>query len=302
MFHHFHDGGKHPPAQGTISSAQFERIIDRFVSDGGIPPAAVWAQKAQSGILEQGEACLTFDDALKSQFDVALPVLRRKGLTAFWFVQSGVLTGEARHLEAFRRFRNEYFPSIEDFYQSFHARALAVVSRATARRVNVAVPDDYLQEFRFYTADDRRFRFIRDRVLLPQEYVEIMSDLMRTMNTSVEDCSRGLLLDRDCLQTLESEGHIIGLHSHTHPMCLADLPKETQRAEYQNNYEILRKILVAPPITMSHPCNSYSADTLEILRGLGIRLGFRSNMATAGYSNLEIPRHDSADLLNGAVR
>lgn len=277
---------------------QFEQIIDRFAADGGIPPAAEWARKVESGALGRGEACLTFDDALRSQFDVALPILRRRGLTAFWFVQSGVLTGEAALLEAFRRFRNEYFPSMQEFYDSFYARALASATGATARRINAAIPGDYLREFRFYTAEDRRFRYIRDGILQPQEYVDIMKDLMRSMGTSVEECSHALLLDSACLKTLESEGHVIGLHSHSHPTCLADLPRDAQRFEYETNYEVLREILVEPPFAMSHPCNSYSADTLEILRNLGIRIGFRSNMAMAPYSSLEIPRHDSADLLS----
>lgn len=295
MFHYFHDGEKHPPAQGTISSAQFERIIDQVGSDAGMLSAEEWARKAESGRLGEHDVCVTFDDALRSQFDVALPVLRRRGLTAFWFIQSGALTGDAGQLEAFRRFRNEHFDSVEGFYQAFHAKALERKGDA----VNAAVPGDYLQAFAFYTDADRRFRFVRDRVLRPEEYAEIMQDLMRSKNTSVKELSSGMLMDEDCLHALESEGNIIGLHSHSHPTCLADLPADEQRAEYQTNYEVLSGILAKPPFTMAHPCNSYSGETLEILRSLGIRIGFRANTALRDYSCLEFPRMDSADLVAG---
>ena len=48
---------------------------------------------------------------------------------------------------------------------------------------------------------------------------------------------------------------------------------------------------------MSHPCNSYNNDTLEILTNFNIEIGFRANMKTAFNSNLEIPRIDHAEIL-----
>ena len=49
---------------------------------------------------------------------------------------------------------------------------------------------------------------------------------------------------------------------------------------------------------MSHPCNSYSHDTLMILRELGISLGFAANMQVRGQSELEYPREDHANLVS----
>lgn len=48
---------------------------------------------------------------------------------------------------------------------------------------------------------------------------------------------------------------------------------------------------------MSHPCNSYNNDTLMILKDLGIKIGFRANLAKDVYSNFEIPRVDHSDIL-----
>ena len=298
MFHYFHGGDKHPPAQGTISSVQFEQVIDRFLSDGRLLAAEEWARGAERGTLRGGEVCVSFDDALRSQFDIALPVLRRMKMTAFWFVQSGVLTGEEGSLEAFRHFRNAYFSSISEFYRCFYERAEVICAADTVRRLHAAPPDGYLREFAFYTSDDRRFRYVRDDVLRPEEYLGVMEDLIRSKQTSVRELSKGLSLDADCLRTLEKEGHVVGLHSHSHPTNLAAFSRDKQREEYAKNLEILSAILDKPPSTMAHPCNSYSADTLEILRSLGIRIGFRSNMAKQGGSALEYPRKDSADLLN----
>ena len=48
---------------------------------------------------------------------------------------------------------------------------------------------------------------------------------------------------------------------------------------------------------MSHPCNSYNDNTLNILEQLGIKLGFRANLSEGFSSNLEIPRIDHSEIL-----
>ena len=292
MFHYFHDGERHPVAQGTVSAPEFEESLDRFASGGKLLGAGEWAFKADRNELREGEACLTFDDGLRCQADVALPALKERGLTAFWFPQSNILTGDVGLLEVFRRFRSECFGSLSEFYEAFFSLALG-----PSVGVDAGMPDDYLEEFAFYSFEDRVFRYVRDRVLGSEKYADVMRDLMRTRDTSVETLSDRLFLTQECIRELERGGHVIGLHSHSHPSLLGELSEDRQRLEYETNYEVLSGILVAPPVSVAHPQNSYSAFTLTILRGLGIRLGFRSNMTLPRHSNLEFPRKDISDLI-----
>ena len=88
-------------------------------------------------------------------------------------------------------------------------------------------------------------------------------------------------MDDDCLRNLDAGGHVIGLHSYSHPTVMATLPVATQRLEYQQNLEHIQRVLGQAPLTVSHPCDSYSADTLGILGEMGVRLGFRANMSHA---------------------
>src|SRR5205085_398427 len=99
------------------------------------------------------------------------------------------------------------------------------------------------------------------------------------------------------VRSLHQSGHVIGLHSHTHPTRLNRLSDEEQRYEYRANHRYLTALLGEEPASVSHPCNSYDERTIQILRSLGIKLGFRANM-TAGFdSELELPREDHANLL-----
>jgi peptidoglycan/xylan/chitin deacetylase (PgdA/CDA1 family) len=69
------------------------------------------------------------------------------------------------------------------------------------------------------------------------------------------------------------------------------LSKQTQQTEYQTNYDFLKRVLGVTPRTMSHPNGNYSADTLDILREMGISIGFCATMSPPiAPSFLEIPR------------
>src|SRR4051812_1212306 len=103
MFHHFH-GGAHARGQGAISAQQLDELLD-FVGAGRILPALEWQERSTRGTLAPDDLCITFDDALRCQVDIALPVLESRGLTAFWFVYSSVFEGVRERLEIYRHVR-----------------------------------------------------------------------------------------------------------------------------------------------------------------------------------------------------
>lgn len=286
MFHHFY-GDTHPQSQGSISAEQLAQIIEHYKKV--LVPAAEWAERARSGRLKD-EVCLTFDDNLRCQFDIAYPILNDYHLTAFWFVSTAIFAAQPDLLEVYHRFRNKYFSNVEDFYRAFFAVADHQGELATFK------PATYLPQYSFYTDDDRRFRYLRDEVLSVQEYNQAMSVLLTQYQVTVAELAVKLWMDEDQLRALKAAGHIVGLHSHTHPTNLKKLSVDEQRAEYEQNKTTLTKILGAEPTAVSHPCGSYDDDTLKILADLGISLGFRDTM-TAGPSQLELPRQDHANII-----
>ena len=74
MFHHFHDDGIHTKGQGSISQDVFYKLI-KFIGRSNILDADVFFKKFKEKKLKQREVCLTFDDGIKCQIDIALPVL-----------------------------------------------------------------------------------------------------------------------------------------------------------------------------------------------------------------------------------
>jgi len=289
MFHHFYTNtGKQP--QGAISPEQFRYILDNY--PGNIIPAREWYEKAVSGVLDANDVCLTFDDALLCQYEIAHPILQEYGLTAFWFVYSSVLIGEIEMLEVYRKFRTEHFDSIDDFYKAFFN-----IADILKEQMKDYTHDDWKQ-YPFYTENDTKFRHIRDNVLGVQRHNGVMHDLMDEFNIDIYAFTSNLWMIPNNIVELHSKENIIGMHSHTHPTSIGGMGKYEQMKEYQKNHEVIRNILGKRPVTMSHPCNSYNTHTLSLLQNLGIQVGFRADMVQVdNVSRLEFPRQDHANII-----
>ena len=111
-----------------------------------------------------------------------------------------------------------------------------------------------------------------------------------------------LEVERVILKILSKNGHEIGLHSYDHPTVLSKLSYKEQYEQYEKNYMHIKQVCNKDVLSMAHPSNSYSDDTLKILRRLNIVCGFRSNRTPPegkkiNPSSLEIGREDHTNIL-----
>jgi peptidoglycan/xylan/chitin deacetylase (PgdA/CDA1 family) len=136
-------------------------------------------------------------------------------------------------------------------------------------------------------------------VLREEKYHKVMDRIISAFETSPKELGRTLWLDNERVKKLDQMGHCIGLHSFSHPTRMEDFSSDLQLEEYQKNFRHLSDLLGEVPQVMSHPCNSYSNETLRILRDLGIVLGFRSQMnPPTPDSMLEWPREDHTNVMS----
>ena len=101
MFHHFH-GTHHPKTQGSINTEQFESIISWLSKGFNILDPQEYKNKIFNNTILKKDICLSFDDALLSQFDIAFPILQKKKIKAFFFIYSTPFLGKTNHMEIFR--------------------------------------------------------------------------------------------------------------------------------------------------------------------------------------------------------
>lgn len=287
MLHHFHRPGQTPVAD-SLAAEQLHQLLDRL--DARLHDAGEFAHRHAAGTLPDDAMCLTFDDTLASQYEIAAPVLAERGLRAFFFCQTAPLAGDVPSQTLHRRFRQECFSAPREFYQAFFD-ACPMDVREQLADTSVA---EYLQDHTFCTDDDRRFRIARDRLLGPEGYEQLMDRLISLAGQSRESLSRDVWMSREHVAELHAAGHVIGLHSHTHPSRIGTMSEAQQRQEYARNVEVLRHITGDAPTAVSHPCNGYTPVTLKVLSEMGVTLGFRNNTLVKRGGPLEMPRetHD----------
>ena len=181
MFHHFHGSG-HLKSEGSFSADEFGRSLDHASKVANLLSADVFLEKALSQKLDETDICCSFDDGLQCQFDVAASVLAKKKLKAFFFVNTGPHAGHPYILEIFRIFRNQFFENKEVFFAEFDS-SLEVTMPETFLSAKKTFPEDYLTVYPFYTRGDRWFRYLRDEILTPTEYLETMKLIIQNQRT-----------------------------------------------------------------------------------------------------------------------
>ena len=292
-FHYFQNE-IHVPCQGSLTAQQLAWILRRLRESFTLVSPQQFLEDVRRRKEDPAELCLCFDCGLKSQYDIALPVLEEFGLKAFWFLYTSVLDGGIVTVEQVHHFRFSCFASVDRFYSVFFQAAADRLSDRFDSALSAFRRSGYLNWAPFYTEEDRLFKYLRDRVMTEEEFHAVLQRMMREAGYEVEAYRDLLWLSRDEVRHLSDTGHVIGMHTHTHPNEIGKLPYEAQLREYGTCQKILREITGQPVVSMSHPCNSYSGDTLRVLRELGVEAGFRADQDPRYRSALELPRIDHA--------
>lgn len=293
MFHHFHKNKK--TYQGSISANDLEKII-LFIGKKNILNADEWLNEYLVKGNKLRKVCFSFDDCLISQFKIALPILKKYKITAFWYPYTSIFFGKKADLEIYRFFRLNYFDSVNNFYKFFNSylkkNEINKVSKISDKKIM-----KMQKLYPFYSKQDLIFRMTRDEILGEKKYKIIMDKMLKKSKIYKKKLIDELFISKDQLKIINKE-HIIGLHSHSHPTEISKMSQAKQLQEYKKNIFYLNKLININQLTMSHPCSAYNIKTLNILKKLKILIGFKANIKKdkKKYSHLEIPRIDHAIL------
>ncbi len=299
MFHHFYDE-RHPKGQGAISAEDFEKLLNWTKKNFKIINADDFSNKLLQDRLKAQEVCITFDDALLCQYDIAAPILDSFGIKAFFNVYSAALQGTPDQLETYRFFRTTEFSSVDEFYDYFFDYIKELDEQLYSRGKNqFEIDTNFLSQFKIYSKKDKLFRFFRDNILESNYYSAIMSELMKRKNFDTLVVPAKVFMNQHHLKNLVKSGHVVGLHSHTHPTNMDRLSKRDQEVEYLKNLNYVSNELGVSTTSMAHPCGKYSKESIEVLKELGIRIGFAASLSGARFDrNFEIPREDHMNLMD----
>jgi peptidoglycan/xylan/chitin deacetylase (PgdA/CDA1 family) len=296
MFHHFHKNNKDKYVKNSITSKEFEKIL-KHIGIQNIVSAETWAYKAINNDLNKNEVCITFDDALKSQYEIALPILRKYKIKCFWFIFSSIFFGKKDPNEIHKFFYTKYFKNFKLFFENFK-REIKILKRGDLilKILEQKKTKNYMLELKIYSKEERIYKFLRDKILTKEEITKIFDKLFKKFQFDEQKIIKQLWISKKDLKKIINDNHVIGLHSYSHPSNIASKSYKNQLREYTKNFFDLKKIYKKEIISASYPFGSYNSNSIKILKKLNIKLCF-SSLSNIKFKHMAIPRIDHAKIL-----
>ena len=285
MFHHFHAEGSKPSFKGSISQKDLEKIINKIRIENIIGPREFIENIEKNKI--ENKCCITFDDGLKSQYNVALPVLKKYNIKAFWFIYTSIFDASTPDNEVFKFIFNKLYPNFSLFLNDFKN-----ILKKKFPKKKFKFDGNYDNHIKFFSTNEREYRYLRDKILNKNEFNTIMTEILSKNKVNLSSLKKKIFLSKTEIKSLNHSGHYIGLHSHSHPTNMTKLKFKEQKKDYEKCLKKLSVLTKYKSKCMSHPNNFYNKNTLTALRELGVEVGFHSQDFNKKRSNLEIPRVD----------
>ena len=221
------------------------------------------------------EACLvTFDDGLRSQFELALPLLERLGVPAIFFV-AGAPLAEGRPLQVHKLHAVRERLGDEQILEHQGVRE-------ALERIPPAGRDVYPY--------DTPLAVLVKRVLttgLPApERDRIVDTLFERVSDDERRFASELYMSREQVAELERAHGAVGSHGYGHRP-LASLGRERAGHDLERGASTLATVTGVRPLTVSYPYGNTEAVDVEVARAAAAA-GFRAGFTTERAVNLTL--------------
>jgi peptidoglycan/xylan/chitin deacetylase (PgdA/CDA1 family) len=218
---------------------------------------------------------ITFDDGYADNHDVAMPILKRHGLCATFFIATGFLDGG-------RMWNDSVIESIRS---------------APGPDLDLRdIPDIQLDVLKVGSAQERRAAI--EAVIAKVKYLPIAPRL-EAVAALAQRCGGklpdDLMMSSQQVRSMHRNGMQIGAHTENHPI-LASLSEPDMRGEILRSKERLQQIVDAPVTLFAYPNGKPNQDYGPAARRAVGELGFVGAVSTApgvamrGTDPYQIPR------------
>lgn len=246
-----------PLAPDEVCAREFDwqlGVLDRWFT---VLPLRDAVASLRAGTLPVRSACVTFDDGYADNVTVALPILRRRGLPATFFLAAGFIDGGRMWndsvIETIRRAQGD----------TLDARCIGLdridISTVALRRHAIA---ELLSALKYLPPEERQVRVDK---LAAESDCSLPTDMMMTTEQ---------------VRQLRANGIEVGAHTMTHPI-LAQLDAERAEGEIRDG-KLRLETLTGAPVTLfaypnGKPGRDYRPEHVAIVK----RLGFEAAVSTA---------------------
>ena len=258
-----------PLLPGVPDVTRFDAVC-RWLADWfHVLPLDVAVRRLREGALPARAASITFDDGYADNYELALPVLQRCGLSATFFIATGFLGGG----------------------RMFNDSIIEIVRRANSATLDLSkLGVSGLGVFDLSNSEGR-LRAISD-ILHAVKYRPLAErdELTRAIgiHAGVDRLPEDLMMTPAQVLALHHAGMQIGAHTVSHPI-LAQLDTDSARAEVVGSRDALQDLLGEPVTLFAYPNGKpdvdYSVANVELVKAAGFDAAFSTAWGAVNCSS-----------------
>ena len=211
LFHHFYNNKKFYKSPGSLTGKNFEKFIYKN-KDLIIDPSDYLNNLKSKNKLTS----LTFDDGLKCQYEIVVPILKKYNLKAFFFIPTSNFENNYLSVEIIRYLKYKKFSKINNFYNYFFQQLKNFSFKKKILFKNFSnIEKKIKKESPYYSKLDIKHKIYRDYILKDDEYNKVILSILDKKKLDVNDLRKKLFMTKLEVKKLSSMGHEIGLiHIH----------------------------------------------------------------------------------------
>ncbi|MBL8352962.1 MAG: polysaccharide deacetylase family protein [Burkholderiaceae bacterium] len=258
-----------------VDVATFDHICSWVSQWFNVLPLDDAVDRLAQGRLPARAMTITFDDGYEDNHRHALPILKRHGLMATFFVATGFLDGG-------RMWNDSFIESIR---------------RATDPVIDLrSAAGDLLGRFPVGSAATRRAAI--DAVLALTKYLPLDDRVALSLRFAEElgvDLPDDLMMRSEQVLALRRAGMQIGAHTVSHPI-LARLDVDSARREIEQSKETLENLLGEPVTLFAYPNGrsgtDYDDQSVSLVRDAGFKAAVSTDrgVGTSDSDLFQLPR------------
>ena len=263
-----------PIFPGELDARRFERLMSIVARSYKVLPLDEALRLLPQGRLPPRALAITFDDGYADNHDVAMPVLRRLGLSATIFIATGFLDGG-------RMWNDTVIECI----------------RGTAQDM-VDLTEFGLAPMPTRSAAERRQAIERVIPVVKYQVPEGREPMLQRLHAlcGQPELPTNLMMQSQHVPALRRGGLGVGAHTVNHPI-LKTLPDDVARAEMAGSRDRLQALINEPVTLFAYPNGQPGVDFDESHASMARELGYaaalstRKGVARSGDDLFSLPRY-----------
>ena len=219
---------------------------------------------SKNQIIPDDYVMLTFDDGTIDHYKYVYPVLKKYGCSGLFFITSSVVNNKMLDIHIIHKLLEK--ESIDILFEELN---------------NMLIKEKLkIEEFEADKSLDEKKTALFKQLLQSKLPEDIRNKLLKNLSKKykIDIDSKKNYISVEEMKEMKEAGMFFGIHTCSHPR-LSLLKKEDQMIEIKNNISFLKKndLIEEDLYSIAFPYGSYNKDTLEVMKQLNIKYGFKAN-------------------------